>query len=95
MKGHKKQLIMPKWVSFLPILTVLETLTLQGFFIRAFGLSVRREQEVFLLRVVSSQCGWDGFCLLKNWDSADFPALFDHPHQWLSGYTFSLFTVRN
>lgn len=91
--------MMPKWVSFLPILTVLESLTPQGFFLRAFGLSVRKEQEVFLLRGVSSQCGWDGFRFLKNWDggsqSADFPALFDHPHQWLSGYTFSLFSVRN
>lgn len=37
--------MMPKWVSFLPIWTVLETLTPQGFFIRAFGLSVRKEQE--------------------------------------------------
>lgn len=39
--------MMLKWVSFLPVWTVLETLTLtpQGFFIRAFGLSVRKEQE--------------------------------------------------
>lgn len=40
-------------------LTVLETLTPQGFFIRAFGLSVRKEQEALLLRAVSGQSlGW-------------------------------------
>lgn len=51
--------MMPKWVSFLPILTVLETLTPQGFFIRAFGLTVRKEQEALLFRAVSGQSlGW-------------------------------------
>lgn len=35
----------------------------------------------------SCQCGWAGFALLKKKDGArqspDFPALFNHPHQWL------------
>lgn len=66
LKAPRKQVMMPKWVSFLLILTVLETLTPQGFFIRAFVLSVRKEQEVLLLRAVSNQCGWDGFGFLKN-----------------------------
>lgn len=66
LKAPREQIMMLKWVSFLPVLTVLETLTPHSFFIRAFRLNVRKEQEVLLLRAVSGQCGWDGFGFLKN-----------------------------
>lgn len=46
------KVMLQKWVSCLPILTVLGTLTPQGFFTRALGLGVRKRQAALLLRAV-------------------------------------------
>lgn len=79
--------MLPKCVSFLPILTVLGTLTPQEFFTGVQGQMLGSGRQHCCSGQCSCQRGWANFDLLKKKDggrqSPDFPAQFDHPHHQL------------